>query len=107
MKTSIKLIALSALLALSSSIFAAGWSVGGRIVDEAGAPIGSASIRAAGTTHAVDASGSFRIDVGTEELVYLQVSADGYYGFIHTLHDSDAAAGHIDDLVIELVAREP
>ena len=37
----------------------------------------------------------------------LQVSASGYYGFIHTLHDSDAQSGRTDDLVIELVARKP
>ena len=107
MKPQSTLTALGALLAFSSLASADGWTVGGRIVDEDGAPIGSASIQVAGRTHDVDETGSFQIDIEALELVSLQVSADGYYGFIHTLHDSDAVDGEIDDFVIELVAREP
>ena len=106
MKPLSTLIALAALLALAIPAAADGWSVSGRIVDEDGAPIDSASIQVMGTRHDVDGSGNFTIDIDAQDLVSLEVSADGYYGFIHTLHDSSAVDGEIDDFVIELVARE-
>ncbi|NNC65588.1 MAG: CapA family protein, partial [Gammaproteobacteria bacterium] len=95
------------MFAVPASASSGGWSVSGRILNEAGTPISSASIHAAGETHSVDESGNYRIDVEAQDLVSLHVRADGYYGFIHTLHDSDAAGGKIEDLDIELVAREP
>ena len=63
MKIPFNLLVLGCVFAVSASALAGGWSVSGRILDEAGTPIGSASIHAAGATHSVDESGAFRIDV--------------------------------------------
>ena len=107
MKTFFNLLLLGCTFVISASATAGGWSVSGRVLDEAGTPISTASIHAAAATHSVDEAGNFSVDVEAQDLVTLHVRADGYYGFIHTLHDSQAFGGKIEDFVIELVAREP
>ncbi len=94
------------LLGILSLAAADDWSIGGRVIDESGNPVTGAVAHVGGAALAVDAAGRFRLDVAGE-LAVLEVRAEGYYGFVHTLHVSEALSDKVDDLVIELVAREP
>ena len=97
--------ALAACLAWQSA--AGDWRISGRVVDEAGRPVANAAVELAGTGVPVDAGGAFAIDGVPDRLAVLSIAADGYYGAIHTLHESDAVSGMADELVVELVARRP
>ena len=85
-------------LLLSSTTWA---DTEGRVVDEAGAPIAGATIRVGGTVVATSPDGTFSI-AADSDIMSLRVDADGYFGFIHTVTDSDAG---LPDIV--LVKREP
>jgi len=99
------LAALGACLACSGA--AADWYISGRVVDEAGEPLPDAVVEVSGAAVPVDAGGAFRVDAVTARLAVIAVRADGYYGTIHALDESDAMSGRTDELVIELVARRP
>jgi poly-gamma-glutamate capsule biosynthesis protein CapA/YwtB (metallophosphatase superfamily) len=102
MKTSLSLLLTCVALGISPGAFA--WTVSGVVVDESGNPIASAVVSVGPDRHAVDRSGRFVIDVD-EELAVLDIRAEGYYGFMHTLHRSDAETAK-NDFRVELVARQ-
>ena len=78
-----------------------------RIVDESGTPIPGATVAVLGKTLETGGGGAFEFEFDSPTTLALHVSAPGYYGFVHTLHRSDFAAGR-DAVIpaIELVQRK-
>ncbi len=95
------------LLCLAVLARADGLSVSGRIVDESGAPIPGATVTIRGATRDTGSGGGFEFELDSPTTLMIHASAPGYYGFIHTLHRSDFAAGR-DAVIpsIELVQRK-
>ena len=107
MQTLRRIFLAAALTCACSGVLAGSWTVTGRVVDESGRPLADAVVEAAGQAYGVDAAGVFDIELDSAAPVSLGISADGYYGFVQTLHETDAVAGAVDDLVVELVAKQP
>jgi poly-gamma-glutamate capsule biosynthesis protein CapA/YwtB (metallophosphatase superfamily) len=80
------------------------WTVSGAVVDESGQPLANAVVAIGPDRHAVDGSGRFVLDLDGE-LAVLDIRAEGFYGFLHTLHRSDAETAR-NDFRVELVAKQ-
>lgn len=102
MKTSLSLLLLSVALGLASNAY--GWSVSGTVVNESGDPVENAVITHGPERVPLDRFGRFELEVDADVAV-LDIRADGYYGFRHTLHRSDVEALR-NRLRVELVTRQ-
>jgi poly-gamma-glutamate capsule biosynthesis protein CapA/YwtB (metallophosphatase superfamily) len=102
MKIRLSLLLLSAALGLASNAY--GWSVSGTVVNESGEPIENAVVTLGRERTPADRDGRFELEVDTDVAV-LDIRADGYYGFMHSLHRSDVEALR-SNLRVELVARQ-
>ena len=104
-----KLLILAALCLAPGVTFAQpgpdGLVVTGRIVDEARAPISSAVVSINARPAVVNENGEYQYIVDSSEPLLIDISADGYYRVVHTVHQSDFAAGSNRVADIELVSK--
>ncbi|MDH3273533.1 MAG: CapA family protein [Gammaproteobacteria bacterium] len=104
-----KLLALAALCLALGGISAQaapdGLVVAGRIVDEARSPIADAAVSINSRPAVVNENGEYQFVVDSSEPLLIDISADGYYRVVHTVHQSDFAAGSSRVADIELVSK--
>lgn len=79
----------------------------GRIVDEARSPISSAVVSINARPAAVNENGEYQFAVRSADPLLIDISADGYYRALHTVHRSDFAAGSRQVADVELVRKTP
>ncbi len=79
--------------------------VTGRIVDEAHSPISNAVVSINARPAVVNENGEYQFVVDSAEPLLIDISADGYYRVVHTLHRSDFTGGSQQFADVELVRK--
>ena len=79
--------------------------VTGRIVDEARAPIFNAVVSINARPAVVNENGEYQFVVDSAEPLLIDISADGYYRVVHTVHRSDFTGGSQQFADVELVRK--
>ena len=106
-----KLLVLAALCLAPGATFAQsgpdGLVVTGRIIDEAHSPISNAVVSINARPAVVNENGEYQFVVDSSEAVLIDISADGYYRVLHTMHQSDFTDGSKEVADVELVRKVP
>ncbi|MDX2410327.1 MAG: CapA family protein, partial [Woeseiaceae bacterium] len=77
----------------------------GRIVDEARAPISNAVVSINARPAVVNENGEYQFVVDSAEPLLIDISADGFYRVVHTVHRSDFTGGSQQFADVELVRK--
>jgi hypothetical protein len=96
-----------ALGGISAQAVADSLLVTGRIVDEARSPISNAVVSINSQPANMNESGEYQFVVDSAEPLLIDISADGYYRVLHTMHQSDFTDGSKQVADIELVSKAP
>jgi len=96
-----------ALGGISAQAAADSLMVTGRVIDEAQSPISSAVVSVNSLPANVNENGEYQFVVDSAEPLLIDISADGYYRVLHTMHQSDFTDGSKQVADIELVSKAP
>jgi poly-gamma-glutamate capsule biosynthesis protein CapA/YwtB (metallophosphatase superfamily) len=96
-----------ALGGISAQAVADSLLVTGRIVDEARSPISNAVVSINSQPANMNERGEYQFVVDSAEPLLIDISADGYYRVLHTMHQSDFTDGSKQVADIELVSKAP